>query len=128
MEYRLQRSNDNKQTWEWVGETTPAVITGALNINEQTVTFENLPAKDADGNDYLYRAVEIVPGGYKVVNGTEVKNAEEAVVGSTVGIGTDGTSQTFTNSLYTTSLSGTKAWTDYGTVSRPSLAKMTVPG
>ena len=123
VEYRLQRSNDNKQTWEWVGETTPAVITGALNINEQTVTFENLPAKDADGNDYLYRAVEIVPGGYKVVNGTEVKNAEEAVVGSTVGIGTDGTSQTFTNSLYTTSLSGTKAWTDYGTGFAPKFGE-----
>ena len=124
VEYRLQRSNDNKQTWEWVGdETTLAIITGAPDVNEQTVTFENLPAKDADGNDYLYRAVEIVPGGYQVVNGTEVKNAEEAVVGSTVDIGTDGTSQTFTNSLYTTSLSGTKAWTDYGTGFAPKFGE-----
>lgn len=140
--YLLQRTTDNTN-WEWVtqyGETLGEgddlfsdKIVGGTVTNESkdlTYTWSNLPLYSSDNETYTYRVVERVPGSYDV---TDLKAesvledkygnpiAEEhggveyryyVVPGDTV---EGALSYTFTNTLRTVNLQGTKLWNDYGT-------------
>lgn len=107
-------------------------ITG--NGDSSTVTWKNLPARSDAGEAYQYRVVERVPGGYDVLTsnntGAEsLKNADGTdytetvndvtyryyVVSSSPATQNKPATQTFTNTLRTVDLQGTKLWNDYGT-------------
>lgn len=137
--YLLQRRLDG-EGWQWVthyGTTHDedenlfdADIVTATITNESengTISFENLPATDTKGNQYHYRVVERVPGGYDVLSGNNTQSesvATETVnnvayryyaVASTDQDNTGIDSQTFTNSMRETTLTGKKSWNDYTT-------------
>lgn len=107
-------------------------ITG--NGDSNTVTWKNLPAQSDAGKAYQYRVVERVPGSYDVLTsnntGAEsLKNADGTdytetvndvtyryyVVSSSAATQDEPATQTFTNTLRTVDLQGTKLWNDYGT-------------
>ena len=141
--YLLQRSDDNGASWEWVlkyGTThenenlfdediVSETITG--NGDSSTVTWENLPAQSDEGKVYQHRVVERVPGGYDVTDNSaeslkdgEGKDYTETVngvtyryyvVSSSAATQDKPATQTFTNTLRTVDLQGTKLWNDYGT-------------
>ena len=153
--YLLQRTTDNTN-WEWVtqyGETLGEgddlfsdKIVGGTVTNESkdlTYTWSNLPLYGSDNKTiYTYRVVERVPGSYDV---TDLKAesvledqygnpiAEEhggveyryyVVPGDTV---EGALSYTFTNTLRTVNLQGTKKWNDYGTKLADDLTKDDMP-
>ena len=137
----LQRTTDpsDAESWGWVveasSEANPSgsasqtgvvrfTITGNMTGDDNhdvvknedgsvTVTWNNLPSCDASGNTYSYRLVEQVPGSYDVEGAMQVEDDDTAhryyVVGTT---GSNPDSQSFTNDLRTTSLTGTKKWDD----------------
>ena len=142
--YFLQ-SRIGQGDWEWVVRTGSApadspedagvvshTVTGADTTDSGTYTWNNLPQFDTDSKEYEYRVVERVPGSYDVT-GIAAEQVEVSgssyryyVVSSTDGA--DGTStQTFTNTLRTVDLTGTKAWEDYGTTLADSLTKEDMP-
>ncbi|HJG40853.1 SpaA isopeptide-forming pilin-related protein [Bifidobacterium pullorum] len=109
-------------------------ITGNVDSNTVTVTWKDLPAQSDAGKAYQYRVVERVPGGYDVLTsnntGAEsLKNADGTdytetvngvtyryyVVSSSAATQDKPATQTFTNTLRTVDLQGTKLWNDYGT-------------
>ena len=123
----LQRKEGQNGTWENVtvdSENVTATITGSLlagsvTLNGATATFANLPKFAADGTtEYIYRAVEQVPGGYELKNALTNQNLEsgyEAVAGdSSTSSDADVADQTFTNTLFTIKVLGDKKWNDYG--------------
>ena len=131
--YLLQRKLATENEWAWVvgyGDR-PANSPLDSNIVRETITasdengtatWDNLPMCDTNGKAYEYRVVEQVPGSYDVEGGTEVATATANgvtyryyVVDSTEGTGDAPDSQTFTNDLRTTTLTGTKKWDDHGT-------------
>ena len=144
--YYLQRAVDaddhNDLAWEFIpdGENGLAsrTVSGSYadETDGKTVTFENLPAKNADGKDYVYRVVEKVPGGYSVNGGSKVPGGYSVNGGSEVKDAAghiysavdvtwpsdDGavSSQTFVNAINYTSFSGEKHWNDHGTGSAPA--------
>lgn len=128
--YKLQRKTEN-QDWEWVvtygaePATSPRdpqviseTITGSSSENSGTVTWDNLPQYDTEGNKYEYRVVEEVPGSYDVEDGEEVATATDGQVtyryyAVDSQAGDDNTStQSYTNTLRTVTLKGTKAWSE----------------
>lgn len=137
--FYLQRSTDVGANWEWVVEaganpaTSPRdpgvvnlTITGNDTDESQTVTWDSLPQYDQNNSLCLYRVVEEVPGGYDVNGGSEVAEITDDkigvtyryyVVNSTDSNPDDGTdakdAQSFTNTLRTVTLKGTKAWVDW---------------
>lgn len=131
--YLLQRKLATETDWTWVVGYGDEPANSPLNSNivretitasdeNGTVTWANLPMYDTDGKAYEYRVVEQVPGSYDVEGGTEVDTATANgvtyryyVVDSTEGTGDAPDSQTFTNDLRTTTLTGTKKWDDHGT-------------
>lgn len=125
--YQLQVSSDKGSSWKNVENAKGQIshdITGSLNdgdatFNTNAYTFRNLPAYDDAGNKLIYRAVEVVPGGYDVT-GALGENVGEG--NAVVGFDEDEErAQTYTNALFTTELEGTKAWDDHGTGLKPSL-------
>lgn len=134
--YLLQQKLGTDGDWHWLMEygygqaaTDNPLAEGIVSLTISstdatgaTVTWDNLPKCDADGTPYSYRVVEQVPGSYDLENGTEVATATGAdgvtyrfyVVSSIEG-GDAGDSQSFTNVLRTTSLTGTKLWDNHGT-------------
>ena len=132
--YYLQRAVDaddhNDLAWEFIpdGENGLAsrTVSGSYadETDGKTVTFENLPAKNADGKDYVYRVVGKVPGGYSVNGGSEVKDAAGHIYSAVDATwpSDDGavSSQTFVNAINYTSFSGEKHWNDHGTGSAPA--------
>ena len=118
MEYGYDQADTNDPLAEGIVSQTIS----STDATGATVTWDNLPKCDADGTPYSYRVVEQVPGSYDLENGTEVATATGAdgvtyrfyVVSSTEG-GDAGDSQSFTNVLRTTDLTGTKLWNDYDT-------------
>ena len=107
-------------------------ITG--NGDSSTVTWKDLPARSDAGEAYQYRVVERVPGGYDVLTSNNtgavsLKNADGTdytetvngvtyryyVVSSSAATQDKPATQTFTNTLRTVDLQGTKLWNDYGT-------------
>ena len=128
--YQLQVSSDDGKTWTEVKNATGQIshdVTGSLTegaetFNTNSYTFRNLPAYDKKGNELIYRAVEAVPGGYDVTGALSENVGEgNAVVDFDRVEGSEERSQTYTNTLFTTELEGTKAWDDYGTGLKPSL-------
>lgn len=150
LQQRLEGSGD--EGWHWLmeyGAEQAAVndplaagivsqtITG--NDRSKTVEWEYLPDCDEKGTQYEYRVVEQVPGGYDVTDTSaelvaEVTDTKDTpattdddvnyryyVVDSVVGGGA-GDSQTFTNTLRTVNLTGTKAWEDFDTEVAPNIA------
>ena len=134
--YLLQRKLGADGDWTWVvgyGDpeaTTPLdsnIVRETITASDEngTATWDNLPMYamyDTNGKAYEYRVVEQVPGSYDVEGGTEVDTATANgvtyryyVVDSTEGTGDAPDSQTFTNDLRTTTLTGTKKWDDHGT-------------
>lgn len=140
--YLLQRRDDEDKSWEWVlkyGTThdenlfdediVSETITG--NGDSSTVTWKDLPARSDAGKAYQYRVVERVPGGYDVTDNSaeSLKNADGTdytetvngvtyryyVVSSSAATQGKPATQTFTNTLRTVDLQGTKLWNDYGT-------------
>lgn len=127
--FLLQSSTDGSN-WSWVTKSGNAVEdSNVMNsddvvkytmtsseIAEDTVTLENLPMYDADGNELTYRVVEKVPNGYEVDSASDEQlPAGLAVVGFDAK--TDGQevdSQTFTNKLVPINIGGAKKWKDYG--------------
>ena len=122
------KENENLFDEDIVSET----ITG--NGDSNTVTWKDLPARSDAGEAYQYRVVERVPGGYDVLTsnntGAEsLKNADGTdytetvngvtyryyVVSSSAAEQDKPATQTFTNTLRTLDLQGTKLWNDYGT-------------
>ena len=149
--YLLQRRLDG-EGWQWVthyGTTHDedenlfdADIVTATITNESengTISFENLPATDTKGNQYHYRVVERVPGGYDVLSGNNTQSesvATETVnnvtyryyaVASTDQDNTGIDSQTFTNSMRETTLTGKKSWNDYTTDLADNLSAEDMP-
>ena len=118
MEYGYDQADTNDPLAEGIVSQTIS----STDATGATVTWDNLPKCDADGTPYSYRVVEQVPGSYDLENGTEVATATGAdgvtyrfyVVSSTEG-GDAGDSQSFTNVLRTTDLTGIKLWDDHGT-------------
>lgn len=107
-------------------------ITG--NGDSNTVTWKDLPAQSDAGKAYQYRVVERVPGSYDVLtsNNTGAESLKNAngtdytetvndvtyryyVVSSSAAEQGKPATQTFTNTLRTVDLQGTKLWNDYGT-------------
>lgn len=138
--YFLQRKT-NGTDWEWVVEAgskadpsgsatqvgvVSLTITGASSVDAGTATWESLPEFDTGGNRYSYRVVEQVPGSYDVTDqsAVQVDDADEDhryyVVSVTPGTGDDSSSQAYTNTLRTTSLTGTKIWDGRDTGIAPS--------
>ena len=131
--YLLQRKLGADGDWTWVvgyGDpeaTTPLdsnIVRETITASDEngTATWDNLPMYHTNGTAYEYRVVEQVPGSYDVEGGTEVATATANgvtyryyVVDSTEGTGDAPDSQTFTNDLRTTTLTGTKKWDDHGT-------------
>lgn len=154
--YLLQRklSTQGADAWAWLMEygADPAsspleagivsqTITG--NDRSKTVEWENLPDCDEKGTQYEYRVVEQVPGGYDVTDenaklvaeATDTKGTAATtddvtyryyVVDSVEG-GDAGDSQTFTNTLRTVNLTGTKEWDDFNTGVAPNIADKDFP-
>ncbi|WP_417228532.1 SpaA isopeptide-forming pilin-related protein [Thermophilibacter sp.] len=134
--YLLQQKLGTDDEWHWLMEygyeqaaTNNPLAEGIVSqtisstdATSATVTWDNLPECDASGKPYSYRVVEQVPGSYDLENGDLVATATGAddatyrfyVVSSVEG-GDAGDSQSFTNVLRTTSLTGTKLWDDHGT-------------
>ncbi|WP_273384360.1 SpaA isopeptide-forming pilin-related protein [Enorma phocaeensis] len=132
--YRLQRRVENGQ-WSYVTDVNGAEIEATVRsamldgngdvINEATATFKSLPMYDADGNEYEYRAVEVVPAAYDVESPANVwteQGVDLAVVdGSSATIVAEGEpQQTFVNSTDLIGFSGTKRWDDHGTGIAPA--------
>lgn len=154
--YLLQRklSTQGADAWAWLMEygADPAsspleagIVSQTITGNDQskTVEWENLPDCDENGTQYEYRVVEQVPGGYDVTDASAELVAEATdnkgtatttddviyryyVVDSVEG-GDAGDSQTFTNTLRTVNLTGTKAWEDFGTGVAPNIADRDFP-
>ena len=122
------KENENLFDEDIVSET----ITG--NGDSNTVTWKDLPARSDAGEAYQYRVVERVPGGYDVLTSNNtcaesLKNADGTdytetvngvtyryyVVSSSAAEQDKPATQTFTNTLRTVDLQGTKLWNDYGT-------------
>lgn len=149
LQQRLEGSGD--EGWHWLMEygagqaavdnpLAEGIVSQTITGNGKSATAEwnYLPDCDQDGTKYEYRVVEQVPGGYDVMD-TSAKFVTEAtddkgtaattddvtyryyVVDSVEG-GDAGDSQTFTNTLRTVNLTGTKAWEDFGTGVAPNIA------
>lgn len=134
--YLLQRKLATENEWAWVvgygdqpadSPLDSAIVRETITASDEngTVTWDNLPMCDTNGKAYEYRVVEQVPGSYDVEGtGSElVATATDTdgvtyryyAVDSTKGTGDIPDSQTFTNDLRTTTLTGTKEWDDHGT-------------
>ena len=120
--FYLQRSTDGI-TWEYVtkedGNRVKSVtVTGAKGADEAVRTFGCLPAYDKNDKPYCYRAVEVVPGGYALIDTVSADGLDEGhatVAGdSTASTAAGEADQTFTNKLETITLSGEKAWNTFG--------------
>lgn len=117
---------------EAAGPADPNVISRTITgtTDKSSVTWENLPECDVNGNAYEYRIVEQVPGSYDVTGGTLVGTA--VVNGITYryyvvsGSSSDGT-QAYVNALRTVDLTGTKQWNDYGTGLANSITDADLP-
>lgn len=123
----LQRKAGQDGTWENVtvgSKNVTATITGSLTagsdtLNNATKTFANLPKYAADGTtEYIYRAVEQVPGGYELKDALANQGLDSGY-GTVTGdsftpSGADSADQTFTNTLFTIKVSGNKKWNAYG--------------
>lgn len=126
--YNLQR-RVGEEPWAYVtdvnGSQIEATIRSAMVgtdgkvIDEATATFTGLPMYDANGDAYKYRAVEVVPDAYDVVDpvtGENLGDGMATVPGTSASEAAEGAPhQTFTNATYLISFSGTKTWEDYGT-------------
>lgn len=141
--YLLQRTTDDVN-WEWVtqyGETLGKdddlfsdKIVGGTVTNESkdlTYTWSNLPLHGSDNKTtYTYRVVERVPGSYDVTDfkaESVLKDQDGNPIAEEHGgveyryyvvpgnIEEGALSYTFTNTLRTVNLQGTKLWNDYGT-------------
>lgn len=154
LQQRLEGSGN--EGWHWLMEygAEQAAVDNPLaeGIVSQTITgnglsatveWNYLPDCNQDGKKYEYRVVEQVPGGYDVTD-TSAKFVTAAtddkgttttaddvsyryyVVDSVEGSDA-GDSQTFTNTLRTVNLTGTKAWKDFGTGVAPNIADKDYP-
>lgn len=149
LQQRLEGSGN--EGWHWLMEygagqaavdnpLAEGIVSQTITGNDQskTVEWENLPDCDEKGTKYEYRVVEQVPGGYDVTDASAELVAEATdnkgtatttdnviyryyVVDSVEG-GDAGDSQTFTNTLRTVNLTGTKVWEDFGTGVAPNIA------
>ena len=150
--YLLQRrlEGPGDEGWQWLMEygADQAGLDApfAEGIVSQTISgegdsavanWENLPDCDEDGTPYEYRVVEQVPGSYDVTDASAelVVEATEPttrvtyryyVVDSVEG-GDAGDAQTFTNTLRTVELTGTKRWDDHGTTLADNLTEADMP-
>lgn len=154
LQQRLEGSGD--EGWHWLMEygaeqaavndpLAAGIVSQTITGNGQSATVEwkNLPDCDEKGTQYEYRVVEQVPGGYDVTDTsaelvteatdtrgttatTDDVNYRYYVVDSVVGGGA-GDSQTFTNTLRTVNLTGTKAWQDFDTGVAPNIADRDFP-
>uniref|UniRef100_UPI002804F6AA Cna B-type domain-containing protein n=1 Tax=uncultured Enorma sp. TaxID=1714346 RepID=UPI002804F6AA len=150
--YLLQRrlEGPGDEGWQWLMEygADQAGLEEpfAEGIVSQTISgegdsavanWENLPDCDEDGTPYEYRVVEQVPGSYDVTDASAelVVEATEPttrvtyryyVVDSVEG-GDAGDAQTFTNTLRTVELTGTKRWDDHGTTLADNLTEADMP-
>ena len=148
--YFLQQSADGGTTWQWVVEAgsdadpslengsplQDGVVSLAVSGSDAsaTATWDYLPKYDTAGNLLKYRVLEQVPGSYEVTDDTAsvVTTKDPAhryyVVESTPGTtDEDPSGQTFTNTLRTTSLTGTKLWYDHGTGMAPAFDEGKAP-
>lgn len=135
--YRLQQRVENGQ-WSYVTDVNGAQIEATVRsamldgsgnvINEATATFKGLPMYDADGNEYEYRAVEVVPDAYDVESplNENLGDGMATVAGSsaTPQVAEGEPQQTFVNSTDLIGFSGTKTWDDHGT----GIAQSGTPG
>lgn len=153
LQRRLEGSGDEgsgDEGWQWLMEygADQAELDEpfAEGIVSQTISGEgdsavanwkNLPDCDEDGTPYEYRVVEQVPGSYDVTDASAelVVEATEPttrvtyryyVVDSVEG-GDAGDAQTFTNTLRTVELTGTKRWDDHGTTLADNLTEADMP-
>lgn len=118
----MQYGYDQAATDNPLAEGIVSQTISSTDATGATVTWDNLPECDENGKPYSYRVVEQVPGSYDLKDGIEVTTATDTdgmtyrfyVVSSTEG-GDAGDSQSFTNVLRTTNLTGTKLWDDYDT-------------
>lgn len=154
LQQRLEGSGD--EGWHWLmeygaGQATvdnplaEGIVSQTITGNGQfaTVEWEYLPDCDEKGTQYEYRVVEQVPGGYDVTDenaklvaeATDTKGIAATtddvtyryyVVDSVEG-GDAGDSQTFTNTLRTVNLTGTKEWDDFNTGVAPNIADRGFP-
>lgn len=154
LQQRLEGSGD--EGWHWLMEygagqaavdnpLAEGIVSQTITGNDQskTVEWENLPDCDEKGTQYEYRVVEQVPGGYDVTDASAKLVAEATdnkgtatttddviyryyVVDSVEG-GDAGDSQTFTNTLRTVNLTGTKEWDDFNTGVAPNIADKDFP-
>lgn len=131
----MQRKIESDSSWSWVYGTNGSIVTLTINSSDATSAtepFVNLPKTDSNGNEYSYRVVEVVPNNYTASDGVGTSgsvtylNADgtEAASDTTtnlVVVSSTNSSQSFTNTLGLTSLSGTKNWastsTDTGSTS-----------
>ena len=139
--YAVQRSttSGDNNSWKWLseygadiaspfanneGELASSLLKATISGTgaDATATFKNLPKTDVDGKEYTYRLVEKVVGSYKAEGTLVASSADGKVhlvaVGGANAPGVPG--QTFTNTLNTVDVSGTKRFNDYGTGLAPT--------
>lgn len=148
LQRRLEGTGD--EGWQWLMEygakqaeldepfaegIVSATISGTGD--SAVANWENLPDCDENGTSYEYRVVEQVPGSYDVTDASAelvVKATEPTtdvtyryyVVDSVEG-GDAGDTQTFTNTLRTVELTGTKLWDDHNTTLADNLTEADMP-
>ena len=115
--FKLQRKV-GYGAWAWVvptgaadaSEANALSVTIEADADPAEATFEGLPKYDPNGDEYAYRAVEVLPTGYTLEGGVAVEGSAD-----TQAAANDGSS--FTNKLETVGLTGTKKWEVNGNTS-----------
>lgn len=151
LQVRLKNA-EHEDEWQWLmvygaeqaaiedptnGNIVSKTITGLTGEATKVANWKNLPKTDAEGKLYEYRVVERVPGGYDVTDKTAepIVDAEDNPVTATIGtvhyryyvVDNTNAAQSFTNTLRTVGLTGTKAWEDYGTGIAPKFGEGNLP-
>ncbi len=147
LQRRLESSGD--EGWQWLMEYgaeqaeldepfAEGIVSETISgtVDSAVANWENLPDCDENGTPYEYRVVEQVPGSYDVTDARAelVVEATEPTSGVIYRYyvvdsveGDAGDTQTFTNTLRTTELTGTKRWDDHGTTLADDLTEADMP-
>ncbi len=126
VKYHVYRSVDG-QNYELVkkpdGKTAYVLsVSGKNNSNEESATLTNLPAYNAQGQAYTYKAIELNKAG------TSEGSYNGAYIASMSGVTKENDTfvQTNTNTLETTNVDVSKTWDDQSVNERPDSVEFTV--
>lgn len=152
--FLLQRklTSEDETSWQWLmkygagqatiddpdnGQIVSETITGSSSVDSASATWSNLPRTDAEGRAYAYRVVERVPGGYDVTDqsaeaicdadGNPITAVIDGVTYRYYVVDSSEGAQSYTNTLRTLDLTGTKLWEDFDTDLAPEFDASKAP-